>query len=118
MPHTQVILLVDDDANDRLLIRRAFDAAGIINPVFEVPDGSKAIAYLAGEGVYANRALFPFPRIILLDLNMPGANGFDVLQWIRSKLTTQGLLIIVLSAAAEIRQINRAYALGANSFLI
>jgi CheY-like chemotaxis protein len=118
MSHTQVILLADDDANDRLLLRRAFEKAGVVNPVFEVCNGAQAIAYLDGQGAYADRGLFPFPRILLLDMNMPEANGLDVLQWIRSKLTTQGLLIIVLSAVQEVRQVNRAYALGANSFLI
>jgi CheY-like chemotaxis protein len=117
MPHSQVILLVDDDRNDRFLLRRAFEVAGVVNAIYEVSDGAKAIAYLGGEGIYADRALFPFPGIILLDLNMPGMSGFDVLQWIRSKLTVQGLLIIVLSRVDEVRQVNRAYALGANSFL-
>src|SRR5436190_17090853 len=117
MPHSQVILLVDDDKDDRFLLRRSFATAGIPNPLYEVTGGAKAIAYLAGEGQYSDRNLFPLPGIILLDLNMPGVDGFDVLQWIRSKMPVQGLLIIVLSRVEHIREVNRAYALGANSFL-
>lgn len=117
MPHNRVILLVDDSADDRVLLRRAFTKAGVINPVYEVKTGREAIAYLDGEGHFADRAKFPFPRILLLDLNMPEVDGFGVLEWIRSKLAVGGLLIIILSRIDEIRQVNRAYALGANSFL-
>lgn len=117
MPHSQVILLIDDNPDDRFLLRRAFANAGIVNPVREVETGQKAVAYLKGEGEFSDRVKNPFPGILLLDLNMPGLDGFGVLEWIRSKLTVQGLLIIVLSHSDEIRQVNRAYALGANSFL-
>ena len=118
MPHrNQVILLADDDANDRFLVRRAFQRLGIENPLFEVSDGTEAIAYLSGEGQFADRTRYPFPGILLLDLQMPQLGGLDVLEWVRSKLTVPGLLIVVLSRNDEIRQVNRAYALGANSFL-
>ena len=118
MPHrNQVILLVDDDPNDRFLIRRAFDRIGIQNPLVEVTDGAEAIAYLEGRAPYHDRAKHPFPGILLLDMQMPRVGGLEVLEWIRSKLSVAGLLIIVLSRLDEIRQVNRAYALGANSFL-
>jgi CheY-like chemotaxis protein len=118
MPNrNQVVLLIDDDPNDRFLIRRSFERLGIENPLHEVTDGAQAIAYLEGEDEYSDRAKYPFPGIVLLDLQMPRMDGLQVLQWIRSKLTVSGLLIIVLSRLDEIRQVNRAYALGANSFL-
>ncbi|HUS34352.1 MAG TPA: response regulator [Verrucomicrobiae bacterium] len=113
----QVILLVDDDPNDRFLVRRAFEKLGIQNPLVEVTDGQAAIAYLAGERPYDDRTKYPFPGIILLDLQMPRVDGLAVLEWIRSTIVQPGLLIIVLSRLDEIRQVNRAYALGANSFL-
>lgn len=118
MPNrNQVILLADDDPNDRFLIRRAFLRLGIQNPLFEVPDGAETIAYLAGQGRYSNRKEFPFPGILLLDLQMPRVTGLEVLEWIRSNLTAARLLVIVLSRSDELRQVNKAYALGANSFL-
>jgi CheY-like chemotaxis protein len=113
----QTVLLIDDDANDRFLIRRSFQRLGIENPLIEVSDGTEAIAYLEGSGVYADRVKYPFPGILLLDLQMPRMDGLQVLEWIRSKLTVAGFLIVVLSRLDEIRQVNRAYALGANSFL-
>jgi CheY-like chemotaxis protein len=113
----QVVLLVDDDPNDRFLIRRAFERLGIENPLHEVTDGAQAIAYLDGQAPYNDRTKHPFPGILLLDLQMPRMSGMEVLEWIRSKLSVSGVLIIVLSRLEEIRQVNRAYALGANSFL-
>src|SRR6185436_3856074 len=97
MPQNKAILLVDDNADDRLLLRRAFGKAGIINPLHEVNSGGEAIRYLHGEGDFADRAKYPFPGILPLDLNMPDVDGFGVLQWIRTKMTVQGLLVIVLS---------------------
>jgi CheY-like chemotaxis protein len=116
-PRNPVVLLVDDDPNDRFLIRRSFQKLGIENPLIEVTDGVAAIAYLEGQGPYVDRVKYPFPGILLLDLQMPRMDGLQVLEWIRSKLTVTGFLIIVLSRLDEIRQVNRAYALGANSFL-
>jgi CheY-like chemotaxis protein len=113
----QVILLVDDDPNDRFLVRRAFEKLGIQNPLHEVSDGDEAIAYLSGDGPYKDRDKHPFPGILLLDLQMPRVDGLAVLRWIRATPTHAGLLIIVLSRVDEIRMVNSAYALGANSFL-
>lgn len=109
--------MVDDDRNDRFLLRRAFAGAGVVNPIHELDSGEAAVAYLNGTPPYHDRVRYPFPSILLLDLNMPGKDGFAVLRWVRDKLATGGLLIVVLSRLDEIRHINRAYQLGANSFL-
>jgi CheY-like chemotaxis protein len=113
-----VILLVDDDPDDRFLIRRSFERLGIENPLIEAHDGQEAIAYLSGDGPYADRRKYPFPGILLLDLQMPRVDGLELLNWIRLNLSVPGFLIIVLSRIDEIRLVNKAYALGANSFLI
>jgi CheY-like chemotaxis protein len=112
-----VILLVDDDANDRFLIQRSLQKMGIENPVFEAKDGAQAIAYLAGEREFADRKKYPYPGILFLDLKMPETDGFEVLEWIRAQGSGSDFLLIVLSRNDELRQVNRAYALGANSFL-
>jgi CheY-like chemotaxis protein len=117
MPNNLTILLVDDSADDRFLLPRAILKAGIANPVQEVTNGSQAIQYFSGQGVYVDRERFPFPGIVLLDLNMPEVDGFGVLEWMRSKFLVQGVLVVVLSRQDEMKQVNRAYALGANSFL-
>src|SRR5947199_2934097 len=74
MPDTAVILLAEDDEDHVLLIRRAFQEARLVNPLYVVPHGEAAIAYLKGEGKYANRAEYPLPAILLLDLKMPRKN--------------------------------------------
>ncbi len=113
----RLILLADDSSDDRMLLRRAFQKVGVLNPIHEVTSGFEAIQYLEGTGEYADRVKYPFPGILLLDLNMPHISGFSVLQWIRDKMVATPFLVIVLSRLDEIKNINRAYALGANSFL-
>lgn len=112
------ILLVEDNPDDAALLRRAFIKARVLNPIHVVSGGEEAIDYLSGLGKYANREEFPFPGLVLLDLNMPGLDGFDVLQWIRQEPQLNRLRVVVLSASDNMRDVSRAYKLGANSFLI
>ncbi len=112
------MLLVEDREDDVLLVRRAFAKANIINPLHVVHDGLEALAYLKGEGPYANRVEFPLPELILLDLKMPGMDGYEVLRWIRKHPTLSALRVVVLASSEEIRDVNLAYKLGANSFLV
>lgn len=117
MPAQDVFLLVEDSEEDVFLLRRVFLKANIINPLQVVRSGQEALAYLGGFGAYANRAEFPLPALVLLDLNMPGVDGFEVLQWIRRQPNLKGLRVVVLTASGAAADINRAYKLGANSFL-
>lgn len=100
-----------------MLLKRAFSKTGVANPLYWVKSGSEAIKYLNGDAPYVDRESYPLPSVILLDLNMPDGDGFEVLNWIRNKFPNGGLLIVVLTHVQEIRKINRAYSLGANSFL-
>src|SRR5882762_9528893 len=118
MPDQAVILIAEDREDDVLLIRRAFRRAGILNPFQVVRDGDEAIGYLQGEGQYANRAEYPLPALMLLDLKMPRTDGFEVLKWVRQQPELAGLRVIVLTSSSDIRDINKAYELGANSFLV
>ena len=118
MIDTAVILLAEDDEDHSLLVRRAFAKAKLLNPVHIVKNGEETIAYLSGEGPYSNRAEYPLPSILLLDLKMPKKNGFEVLTWIREQPGLQGLRIVVLTSSDEIRDVNQAYQMGANSFLV
>jgi CheY-like chemotaxis protein len=111
------ILIVDDSSDDVLLLKRAFKKAGVANPIHCVKSGHEAIAYLKAAASFEDHAKHPMPSVILLDLQMPDGDGFDVLQWIRNKFPNGGLLIVVLTRVEELRKINRAYSLGANSFL-
>ena len=111
------ILIVDDSSDDVMLLRRAFSRAGVANPMQWVKSGRDAIAYLSGQPPFEDRNKNPLPSVILLDLHMPDIDGFEVLKWVRNKFPHGGLLVVVLTRVEEIRQINRAYSLGANSFL-
>jgi CheY-like chemotaxis protein len=113
-----VILLAEDNENDVLLIRRAFEQAGITHPIHRVADGEEAIAYLQGVGQYADRQQYPLPQLFFLDLKMPRFDGFEVLTWIRQQPGLQTLRTIVLTSSEDMYDVNRAYDLGANSFLV
>ncbi|MGH7967675.1 MAG: response regulator [Limisphaerales bacterium] len=112
-----LILIIEDDDNDELLIRRAFRKAGVPNPCKFLSNGEQAIAYLKGEGRFANRSEHALPGLILLDLKLPGMGGLEVLHWIRSNAQFKGIRVVVTTASTELRDVTRAYQLGANSFL-
>jgi CheY-like chemotaxis protein len=118
MSDQALILLVEDSETDVLLTRRAFSKANLLNPLQVVSDGEEAIAYLKGEGKYANRAEYPLPELMLLDLKLPNRNGFEVLRWIRQQPEFRALRVVVLTSSDQIRDVNQAYQLGANSFLV
>jgi CheY-like chemotaxis protein len=115
---TPIILLVEDLEDDVTLIRRAFGQAGLTSPLQVVRDGEQVLAYLGGTGKYANRDEFPLPDLILLDLKMPGMDGFEVLQWLRNQPGISRIAVIVLTSSDNLYDVNRAYALGANTFLV
>jgi len=114
----QTILLVDDSENDLLLMRAAFELAETNPPLQEVRNGEEAIAYLSGDGPYCDRLRYPLPAIMLLDLNMPRKNGFDVLAWVRSQPKIKRLTVIILTASMRTEDVERAFDLGASSFLV
>jgi CheY-like chemotaxis protein len=118
MSAKSVILLAEDRDDDVELIRRAFREGKIDNPLFVVKNGEEAVAYLKGEGKYQTRDEYPLPDLLLLDLKMPRMDGFEVLRWVRLQPGFSSLLVVVLTSSEEIRDVNKAYQLGANSFLV
>jgi CheY-like chemotaxis protein len=118
MAEHAVILLAEDEEDYVLLIRHAFSQANIPNPLHVVWNGQEAIAYLKGEGKYSNRDEYPLPDLMLLDLKMPRVNGFEVLKWLRVQPGLAPLRVLVLTSSEELRDVNEAYRLGANSFLV
>jgi CheY-like chemotaxis protein len=117
-PKPDVILVADDSDDDVHFMLRAFRRSGLLNPVFVVRDGDEAVAYLNGEGKFANRDEYPLPSLLLLDLKMPNRNGFEVLDWIRRHPRLKRMRVVVLTNSGEVTDINRSYALGANSFMV
>ncbi len=116
-PH-QTILLAEDNATDALMVQRAFRKAHLLNPVQVVDDGDKAVAYLSGQGPYADREKYPLPVLLLLDLKLPRRSGLEVLEWLRQQEGLKRLPVVVLTSSKESSDVNRAYDLGANSYLV
>ena len=111
-------LLAEDEEDYVLLVRRAFSEARIPNPLYVVSNGQDLMCYLKGEGQYANREEYPLPDLLLLDLRLPRYSGLEAIAWIRSQPGLEGLRILVLTSSDRIRDVNDAYRLGANSFLV
>lgn len=112
-----VVLIVDDDSDDIELMRLAFEKAKAPCGLMSVEDGIEAIKYLSGEGKYADRKLFPVPLLVLLDLNMPRLNGFEVLAWMKKHAESTFPLVITLSYSHLESDIRRAYELGTSAFV-
>ena len=113
-----VLLHVEDDPNDVLLLERAFRKANMQVSIQAVTDGDKAVAYLSGAGEYADREKYPLPNVALLDLKMPRKSGLEVLAWIRSQQSVRRLVVIIFTSSRHDEDVNKAYDLGANSYLV
>jgi CheY-like chemotaxis protein len=118
LPSINPILIADDSDDDLALLKHAFKRLGIANPVYCVRDGDETVAYLKGEGQFADREKFPLPSILFLDLKMPRRNGFEVLAWLKGQQQFNEMLTVVLTVRTEMQDVTRAYALGADSFLV
>jgi CheY-like chemotaxis protein len=114
----QTILLVEDNNDDVMLLRRAFQRAAVANPLHTVGDGEAAMHYLAGEGAWADRRQYPLPALLLLDLKLPRYSGFEVLAWLQTQPGLSRLITIILTSSPQTADIIRAYDLGANSYLV
>jgi CheY-like chemotaxis protein len=117
MPFRLPILVVDDNDDHVLLLRRAFQKAGIRSPVQVAVTGEDAIVYLGGTGNYSNWRNFPLPSIVLLDLKLPGLNGFEVLRWVRQHPGLKPLRIAMLTSSFLPEEVDQAHQMGANVFL-
>src|SRR5437879_2179735 len=113
-----VILVAEDREEDIILIQRALAKTKDHCVVHVVRNGEEATSYLNGDGKYRNRAEYPLPDLLLLDLKMPRKNGLEVLQWLRQQPQSQTLRVVVLTSSEELTDVNAAYSLGANSFLV
>lgn len=114
----RLILVVEDNADDEVLIRRTFERAGLKHRIFSLPSGQDAIAYLRGHPPFNDREKFPIPDLVLLDIKLPGNDGFEVLRAIRQDWLPWHLPVVILTSSDTIEHANQAYKLGANSFLV
>ena len=116
---TGTILLAEDDPNDVILFQRAMERASLsADSLKVVRDGEKAISYLSGQGLYADRDLYPLPTLLLLDLKMPRKSGPEVLSWIRKQPQLRYLIVVFLTSSNSSDDVRLAYEAGANSYLV
>jgi len=111
------VLLVEDSEDDAILMQRAFEQVRASSRVHWVDNGNDAILYLCGHREFGDRNRFPMPALVLLDLKLPVKNGFEVLRWLRSYPAFATIPVVVFSDCFDTRIVQRAYELGANSFL-
>ena len=113
----QQILLIEDSPEDYETTLRSFKKAGVANTFHHCQDGDEALNYLFHRGLYTDPVSAPRPAVILLDLNMPGADGFEVLAQIKQDQGLKTIPVIVLTTSSDERDINNCYRAGANSYI-
>ena len=117
MEQHQPILLVEDSAEDAEATVRALRRAGLANPIHHCHDGDEALDYLRRRGQYAAPASAPRPGVVLLDLNLPGTDGREVLAQVKGDVELKQIPVVVLTTSTDQRDIDRCYAAGANSYV-
>ena len=115
---TKTILLAEDDENDFLLMKLAFEKIGAEKIFHRVRDGEEVIQYLKGDNGFRNRQEHPLPSLLLLDLKMPMKGGLEVLNWIRKNPLFKNLVVAILSSSSNEDNITNAYKHHANSYLV
>lgn len=111
------LIVVEDEESDALLLQLALEEAQVPNRLIVLQDGQELISYLAGEGHYCDRAQFPLPSLLLLDLKMPRIDGFTVLSWLANRSDLRHIPAVVFSASTSEADMKKALALGATDYL-
>lgn len=117
MSNQRTILLVEDNPDDVDLTRRAFQRAGVTQPLAVVEDGVEALDFLFARGAHSGRAGQPLPALVLLDLKLPRMDGHEVLRQIRANTLTRFLPVVVLTSSDEQRDLVESYSEGCNSYV-
>jgi CheY-like chemotaxis protein len=112
------ILLVEDNRLDIELTLDAFKEAHLGNSVHVAKNGVEALDYLFGQKQYADREQYPLPDIILLDLKMPGIDGFEVLRRVKAEPEVKRIPVVILTSSREEGDLALSYDCGANSYLV
>jgi CheY-like chemotaxis protein len=110
-----LVLMVDDCADDCLLIRLAIGKAERLHFIGSVPDGEEVLDYLNGAGKYEDREQYPLPDVLLLDLRMPRKDGFEVLEWLQTQ-PFDDMVVVVLSGTTRADDVRKAIQMGAHLY--
>ncbi|HWP36229.1 MAG TPA: response regulator [Gemmatimonadales bacterium] len=112
------ILLVEDNPHDAELTLRALRQVHLTNRIHVARDGAEALDFLSARGAFAARNNQQLPKVVLLDLKLPKLNGLEVLEQVRRDPRTRNVPVVVLTSSREEPDIQRAYALGVNSYIV
>jgi CheY-like chemotaxis protein len=112
------VLMVDDSEEDIFFVKRAFEKSGVADFFRAVNDGKQAVAYLRGEGEFADRGKYMFPNVLLTDLKMPGMDGFGLLEWLQNHPDCKVIPTIAFTSSAIESDIHQVYVLGANAYIV
>lgn len=115
---TPAILLAEDEPDSVTLFEFALRKASLACELQVARNGAEALEYLEGTGRFSDRRTYPWPSLVLLDLKMPLATGFEVLDRVRQREAWRGLVVIVFTASASPADIRAAYRLGANAYVV
>ena len=113
-----MVLAAEDEETDALILRLAFEKAGVANPLTIVGDGQEVIDYLTGISAPNERAAHPLPALLTLDMKMPRRNGFDVLAWLRARSDLENIPAVVISSSSDEADIEKARSLGARDYFV
>ncbi|MGV3772164.1 MAG: response regulator [Verrucomicrobiales bacterium] len=113
-----IIVSVEDNEDDAWLLKRAWAKAEINEPLRFLPSGKEAMKFITEEVQNTTNSLSPEPVLLFLDINMPGMNGFEFLQWLRAHPELTRIPVVMLTTSENPNDIKKAYALGANAYLI
>lgn len=114
----RTILYAEDDPNDAFFMERAFEELKRSDALRIVPNGRRAVDYLAGRGEYADRARFPLPALLILDVKMPEMSGLEVLAWVRERPEYAGIAVAMFTSSTQERDVEFSRAHGANAYLV
>ncbi|MBL7750258.1 MAG: response regulator [Chitinophagaceae bacterium] len=112
------ILLVEDNFDDAELTIRELKKHNMANQLVHVKDGEEALDFLFARGAYKGRDNHPYPKVVLLDIQMPKLNGLEVLEQLKKNQETKAIPVVMLTSSAENPDIQRCYDLGANSYIV
>lgn len=113
-----IIMCVEDNPEDLETIRRAFKKVGLVNPMLHFDDGDEALDYLFRRDNFVDAKKNPLPNMILLDLNLPGTDGFEILAEIKQDVKLKKIPVVVLTTSSDERDIEKCFQAGANSYIV
>jgi CheY-like chemotaxis protein len=113
-----VVLHVEDEWDDQFMLQRTLKKENVSLDLRIANHGDEAVEYLSGKGKFSDRAAYPLPALILMDIKMPRRSGLEVLKWMREDQYCKGIPVIMVSSSPLQADMNRAYELGVNAYLI